>query len=79
MGGCRAKQGTRLKPAAGRRLTVLEFDWTEFYKVSCLLMDLYNETKAVDNLPEFMTYRIFYWMLYNKSVGECGCSLVFFL
>jgi len=36
--------------------------------VSSLLNELYKETKATDNLPEFLAYRIFYWILYNKSV-----------
>lgn len=50
------------------KLTLLENDWAEFYKVSSLLVDLYKDTGATSNLPEFLTYRIYYWMLYNKAV-----------
>jgi hypothetical protein len=51
------------------RLALQEQDYPEFYKIQSFLMGLYKDNAdASENEPEFMAYRLFYWMLNNNTV-----------
>jgi hypothetical protein len=51
------------------RLALQEQDWPEFHKIQSFLMGLYKDNAdARANEPEFMAYRLFYWMLMHNTV-----------
>ena len=51
------------------RLALQEQDYPEFYKIQSFLMGLYKDNPdASENEPEFLAYRLFYWMLNNNTV-----------
>lgn len=50
------------------RLALLEDDFAEFYKIQSYLAGLYAETGENENEPEFLSYRLFYWMLNDNTL-----------
>lgn len=50
------------------RIALLEDDLGEFYKIQSFLMNLYKDlAESCTHHPEFLAYRIFYWVVYNNS------------
>ncbi|KAJ1484326.1 SAC3/GANP/Nin1/mts3/eIF-3 p25 family-domain-containing protein, partial [Baffinella frigidus] len=51
------------------RLALLEDHFAEFYKIQSYLAGLYSENAGeTENEPEFLAYRLFYWMLNNNTL-----------